>query len=104
MAKKKVVSKSKAETQATKKSKKATPKTTQVQNEVPDRNCSSDDIGYVAGEIWHRLDSGGNQSISQLKKSISAPSDVVMAAVGWLAREDKVEFQKSGRSTKISLR
>ena len=69
-----------------------------------DRSCCPDDIGHVAGEIWHRLDSGGHQSITQLKKSISAPADVVMAAVGWLAREDKVEFSKSGRAVKVGLR
>jgi hypothetical protein len=65
---------------------------------------SNDQIGEVAGEIWDLLTGQNGQSLAAIKKSIDAPADVVMAAVGWLAREEKLEFEQSGRSVKVSLR
>jgi len=46
----------------------------------------------------------GGQSLTALKKSIDAPAELVVAAVGWLAREGKLDFATSGRSVKVSLR
>ena len=50
------------------------------------------EIGHVAGEVWGLLGRDGGQTVAAIKKSINAPSDVVLAAIGWLAREDKLEF------------
>jgi hypothetical protein len=61
-------------------------------------------IGQVAGEVWHLLSANGGQSLAAIKKSIDGPSELVMAGVGWLAREGKLEFASSGRSLKVSLR
>jgi hypothetical protein len=65
---------------------------------------SSDAIGDVAGRIWIFLSDEGPQSLAAIKKSAEAPGDLAMAAVGWLAREDKLQFHKSGRTVKVSLR
>jgi hypothetical protein len=65
---------------------------------------SPHDIGNVAGEIWGLLASNGEQTLAALKKSVDAPSDIVLAAIGWLAREDKLQFATSGKTVKISLR
>jgi hypothetical protein len=65
---------------------------------------TSDDIGYVAGEIWGLLSEKDNQTVAAIKSSIAAPGDVVVAALGWLAREDKLSFQTAGRSVKVSLK
>ena len=62
------------------------------------------EIGHVAGEVWGLLSRDGGQTVAAIKKSINAPSDAVLAAIGWLAREDKLEFSMHGRSVKISLR
>jgi hypothetical protein len=62
------------------------------------------EIGHVAGDVWGLLGRDGGQTIAAIKKSIDAPGDVVLAAIGWLAREDKLEFSANGRSVKISLR
>ena len=61
-------------------------------------------IGHAAGEIWGLLSSNGAQTLAAIKKSVDAPSDVVLAAIGWLAREDKLDFTTSGRTVRISLR
>jgi hypothetical protein len=39
-----------------------------------------------------------------LKKSVDAPADLVLLALGWLAREDKVEIDASGRTPTVSLK
>jgi Winged helix-turn-helix domain (DUF2582) len=65
---------------------------------------SNEQIGQVAGQIWRQLDEHGAQTLAAIKKSVDAPGDLVLAAVGWLAREDKLEFAASGKSRKISLR
>lgn len=70
----------------------------------PQRTLSNDEIGSVAGDIWRLLGDQNALSLTAIKKSINAPSDMVVAAVGWLAREDKLVFKKSGRSVKVSLR
>jgi Winged helix-turn-helix domain (DUF2582) len=62
------------------------------------------EIGHVAGEVWGVLSRNGGATLAALKKEIDAPGDVVVAAIGWLAREDKLEFSTSGRSVKLSLR
>ena len=65
------------------------------------------DGGWVETDmrkIWHVLAEQGGQNLPALKKSIDAPAELVLAAAGWLAREGKLSFSASGRSTKISLR
>jgi hypothetical protein len=40
-----------------------------------------------------------------LTKDLDAPRDVLMQAIGWLAREDKLAIDEEGRNKKIvSLR
>ena len=68
------------------------------------REISPIEIGHAAGEIWALLSSDGEQTLATLKKSVDAPAEIVLAAIGWLAREDKLEFTTSGRTVKISLR
>jgi hypothetical protein len=65
---------------------------------------SPQEIGNAAGEIWALLSNNGEQTLAAIKKSVDTPSEVVLAAIGWLAREDKLEFATSGRTVKISLR
>ena len=62
------------------------------------------EIGHVAGDVWGALVRDGSLTVAALKKAVDAPGDVVMAAIGWLAREEKLDFSTQGRSVKISLR
>jgi hypothetical protein len=65
---------------------------------------SAEEIGHVAGEVWACLDRDGTQTIAAIKKAVNAPGDLVVAAIGWLAREDKLDFSGDSRTVKISLR
>jgi hypothetical protein len=62
------------------------------------------EIGHVAGEVWGALSRGGPLTIAAIKKEVNASGDLVIAAIGWLAREDKLDFTTAARTTKISLR
>jgi hypothetical protein len=68
------------------------------------RILDQDEIGSVAGLVWHTLSEQGDQSLAALKKAVDAPGDLVLAAIGWLAREGKLNFDASNRALKISLR
>jgi hypothetical protein len=61
-------------------------------------------IGQTAGLVWRTLSEQGPQSLAKLVKSIDAPRDLAMQAVGWLAREDKVWIEDSKRGRMIGLR
>jgi winged helix-turn-helix protein DUF2582 len=62
------------------------------------------EIGHVAGDVWGVLSNHGELTLAVLKKEVAAPADMVLAAIGWLAREDKIEFSTTGRTIKVSLR
>jgi hypothetical protein len=61
-------------------------------------------IGHAAGEVWGYLSGGEPRTIVEIKKSVKVPGDLVVAAIGWLAREDKLDFVTSGKTVKIGLR
>ncbi len=61
-------------------------------------------IGKVAGLVWEYLDQKGPVTLSKLAREIDAPRDLVMQGVGWLAREEKIDFQPGERSKLITLR
>ncbi|MBI2823242.1 MAG: winged helix-turn-helix domain-containing protein [Planctomycetia bacterium] len=65
--------------------------------------CSVAAIGETAGAIWRTLSDQGPLSTAKLIKEVDAPRDVVMQALGWLAREDKIDIDDS-RSKTVSLR
>ncbi len=61
-------------------------------------------IGQTAGTVWKVLVEEGPLSMAKLVKAVGEPRDVVMQALGWLAREDKICIEEEGRSRVISLR
>lgn len=79
----------------------STPKTAASNGQRPISNAL---IGETAGKVWQRLAAKNGQTLAALKKSVQAPDDHVLAAVGWLAREDKLAFEASGRTIKVTLR
>jgi hypothetical protein len=65
---------------------------------------SIDQIGETAGAVWHFLQENGSASLTRLVKEVDAPRDVLMQALGWLAREDKIWIDEQGRGKTVSLR
>ena len=63
-----------------------------------------EEIGRVAGEVWAHLNKNGETTLAQLKRKVSGGADLVNLAVGWLAREEKLTFDKKGRTIKVALK
>jgi hypothetical protein len=70
---------------------------------APTTSCI-DQIGETAGRVWQTLNTSGPLSLAKLAKQIDAPRDVVMQAVGWLAREGKISIEDGTRGRTVSLR
>ena len=67
-------------------------------------NTIEEDIGQVAGAIWHALNTHGERSLAQLKKLAEAKGPIFEWAIGWLAREGKVVVTRKKRSFSIRLK
>ena len=61
-------------------------------------------IGETAGLVWNFLRSNGDCSLSALEKGVEAPRSMISMAVGWLAREGKIEVKDEKRAVRIVLR
>jgi len=61
-------------------------------------------IGSTAGDLWHFLNDQGPQSITKLINALDAPRDTILQALGWLAREGKIQIDDDSRSRVVSLK
>lgn len=69
----------------------------------------SDKIGALAGKIWHYLSSNGEVSYAVLRKEVVGkefpmPDVALSCALGWLAREKKLQFAESGTGRGYRIR
>ena len=63
------------------------------------------EIGEAAGRGWRHLEQNGKtSSLTVLARETGLKKQVLDRAIGWLAREDKVEIHKCGRQEEVSLR
>ncbi len=63
----------------------------------------SQQIGETAGQVWNFLRENGKSSVSAVEKGVRAPKLLVHMAVGWLAREGKLDFVEEKGSLKLWL-
>ncbi|MFB6204257.1 MAG: winged helix-turn-helix domain-containing protein [Candidatus Nanohaloarchaea archaeon] len=61
-------------------------------------------MGDLAGEVWDYLQEEDESSLSGVSRAIDAPQSKVNMALGWLAREGKLDFVDNGRGTSVRLR
>lgn len=60
-------------------------------------------IGNDAGRLWKVLDEKGAKSVKELKKATKLVDKEIYAAIGWLAREEKLIFTQEDDDLHISL-
>jgi len=60
-------------------------------------------IGIDAGNVWKILDDQGTKSVKELKKAAKLTDKEIYAAIGWLAREEKLAFRQEEDDWFISL-
>jgi hypothetical protein len=61
-------------------------------------------IGETAGKIWHLLNDHGPQTLPQIKKKLDGSGELLSFALGWLAREDKVDLKQEKKVFKVTLK
>ncbi|TMA10809.1 MAG: hypothetical protein E6J89_09510 [Deltaproteobacteria bacterium] len=62
------------------------------------------DIGETAGKVWNLLQRNGKASLPTVERGVQSPKSVVHMAIGWLAREGKVELRQDKRTIELWLR
>jgi len=60
-------------------------------------------VGRTAGRVYQKLDAKGQMSMSRLKKEVGGNDTLVTMAIGWLAREGKVNLTKERNVVKVTL-
>ena len=61
-------------------------------------------VGETAGQVWKLLASEGPQSAAQLKKKLKSDGELLSMALGWLAREDKIELLNEKKNILVQLK
>ena len=61
-------------------------------------------VGETAGTVWQLLNEEGPLTLSQLKKKVNGEGELLTFAIGWLAREDKVEITPEKKNLRIKLK
>jgi Winged helix-turn-helix domain (DUF2582) len=64
----------------------------------------TEEIGAVAGAVWHALDANGEMTLAKLKKEVKTVGPLFDWGIGWLAREDKIELTRDKKSIRVSLK
>ncbi len=61
-------------------------------------------IGETAGKVWRHLAAEGEQPLATLHTALGESSDRVQMAVGWLAREGKIQVRSEGGRVQVALK
>jgi len=61
-------------------------------------------VGETAGKIWHLLNQEGPQTFPQLRRKLNGTGEIVSFALGWLAREDKVDITQDKKTLTVALK
>ena len=57
-----------------------------------------------AGTIYNYLNTKGEVSINKMKKYLSLADNFAEMGLGWLSREDKLEYTQKAKSVTVRLR
>ena len=60
-------------------------------------------VGETAGQVWSALKRQGKTSLSAMEREIDAPQGLTQMAIGWLAREGKIEIGQERRAVSLWL-
>ncbi len=60
-------------------------------------------IGATAGKVWQALKKQDEADIRQLPRIVAEKPVIVNQALGWLAREGKLEYREQGDRLLVAL-
>jgi hypothetical protein len=72
--------------------------------EMAEDSAIRDEIAAVAQEIWNVLDKGGALPVETLGQNVNSEPHIFEWALGWLAREDKIEITPQDSTFVVSKR
>jgi len=61
-------------------------------------------IGMAAGAIWQFLDEHGKSRLSEMVEDLRESEELLLMALGWLAREGYVVVSLEGADYRVALR
>ena len=61
-------------------------------------------IGESAGQIYNYLYNNGEVSITKMKKELDLSGNFTELGLGWLSRENKIDFTQKAKSITVKLR
>lgn len=61
-------------------------------------------IGDAAGKVWEYLDKNGPSSVTKIATDTEISKNDMQRAIGWLAKEDKLEVEMKGRTETLWLK
>ena len=64
---------------------------------------NKDVIGLNAGKVWEALSAADAMGVKQLKKVTKLKDKELFAALGWLAREDKIAIATDDKDEKVFI-
>ncbi len=62
------------------------------------------EVGATGWKVWLLIYNEGPQALVELRRKVNEPSELLNLAVGWSAREDKVEIVRQRKGLRIELR
>lgn len=62
------------------------------------------EIGGAAGKVWQFLDSNGPSSVNKIATETGLNKNDIQRAIGWLAKEDKLDMEIRGRVETLFLK
>ena len=69
-----------------------------------ERKGIQEQIIESAGQIYNYLSNKGEVSINKMKKDLSLNEYFAEMGLGWLSREDKLEYTQKAKSVTVKLR
>lgn len=60
-------------------------------------------IGENSGKVWTALNEAGKSNIKDVKKLTKLTEKDLYAALGWLAREEKIAFEEDEKEVFVYL-
>ena len=64
---------------------------------------SYDQIGETAGAVWEVLSKDGPLTFAALMETVNVPQSLLFMAIGWLSREEKLQFEPAGGDYVVRL-
>ncbi|MBQ4292403.1 MAG: winged helix-turn-helix domain-containing protein [Muribaculaceae bacterium] len=67
---------------------------------------NAEKIGTFAGQVWNALNEANPSTTKDVKKATKLKDKELYAAIGWLAREDKLDIEatEDGKDLTLTLK